>query len=238
MRPTTTSKARASIRMIRCGRAGNKLRRITARENSSARSRSSISTRSHRRRSSIRPAGPLWTRTSTAIQRAANELATCPAAIYGDGGCSLRARTTPMVGRRPACLQSRDGPLSARAGNTAESGWHMASAGSNRREHQRDECRPAKSRLAALDGLATSGRRSGNFISDEYYYLIDELTGKIDRYPPGRPLEDINRGGNPLRRREAERHASRDNVWRQRLNVWRGLSAGSARPLLNGEAVP
>jgi len=62
---------------------------------------------------------------------------------------------------------------------------------------------------------------SGNFISDEYYYLIDELTGKIDPYPPGRPLEDINRGGNPLRRGRSN-DTPTGNVWRQRLNIWRG----------------
>src|SRR5688572_13099446 len=70
-------------------------------------SRSSTSTRSVRRRSSIRPAGPLWTATSMAIQRAANELATCPAAISGGGDSSsqVKAKRLTSSGRWP--LHSR-----------------------------------------------------------------------------------------------------------------------------------
>ena len=63
--------------------------------------------------------------------------------------------------------------------------------------------------------------RSGNFISDEPYYLFDELTGTIELYPPGRPLEDINRDGNPLRRGRSN-DAPQGNVWKQRIQVWRG----------------
>ena len=62
-----------------------KHRRLTGRASSSATSPSSTSTRSARRRNSIRPASRSWTRMSAAIPRAANELAICPAAISGDG---------------------------------------------------------------------------------------------------------------------------------------------------------
>jgi hypothetical protein len=63
--------------------------------------------------------------------------------------------------------------------------------------------------------------QSGNFISDEPYYLIDEQTGRIRRIAPLEPLEDINRDGNPLRRSRSN-DTPQGNVWRQRIEVWRG----------------
>jgi hypothetical protein len=63
--------------------------------------------------------------------------------------------------------------------------------------------------------------RTGNFISDEYYYLIDEVTGRVRPMPPGTPLPDLNQDGNPLRARRTN-DTPAGNVWRQRLNVWRG----------------
>jgi hypothetical protein len=63
--------------------------------------------------------------------------------------------------------------------------------------------------------------QSGNFISDEPYYLIDEQTGAIKLIPPLQPLEDINRDGNPLRRSRSN-DTPQGNVWRQRIEVWRG----------------
>jgi hypothetical protein len=59
------------------------------------------------------------------------------------------------------------------------------------------------------------------FISDEPFYVIDELKGTTTLYPPGTPLDDINQEGEPLRRRR-QNETPAGNLWRQRLNVWRG----------------
>lgn len=65
------------------------------------------------------------------------------------------------------------------------------------------------------------GQSQPPFISDEPFYVIDELKGTIELYPPGKPLDDINQDGQPLRRRR-QNDTPQGNVWRQRLNVWRG----------------
>jgi len=59
------------------------------------------------------------------------------------------------------------------------------------------------------------------FISDEPFYVIDELKGTTTLYPPGTQLDDINQEGDPLRRRR-QNETPAGNLWRQRLNVWRG----------------
>jgi len=62
---------------------------------------------------------------------------------------------------------------------------------------------------------------SGDFISDEPFYDIDEISGKVTLYPPGTPLPDTNLEGNPGSRWRGS-DSLPGNPWRRRLNVWRG----------------
>ena len=61
----------------------------------------------------------------------------------------------------------------------------------------------------------------GDFVSDEPFFDIDEITGKAEFYPPGRPLRDGNVGGNPARRQRVD-DLPAGNSWRRRLLVQRG----------------
>jgi len=58
----------------------------------------------------------------------------------------------------------------------------------------------------------------GDFVSDEPFFDIDEITGKAEFYPPGRPLRDGNVGGNPARRQRID-DLPAGNSWRRRLLV-------------------
>lgn len=62
---------------------------------------------------------------------------------------------------------------------------------------------------------------SGDFISDEYFYDIDETTGVVTPYPPRTPLPDTNLDGNPGSRLRGN-NTLHGNPWRRRLQVWRG----------------
>jgi hypothetical protein len=62
---------------------------------------------------------------------------------------------------------------------------------------------------------------SGDFISDEFFYDIDEISGRVTPYPPGKRLRDTNVDGNPGSRwRGAD--SVPGNPWRRRLQIWRG----------------
>lgn len=58
----------------------------------------------------------------------------------------------------------------------------------------------------------------GHFISDEPFYDIDEISGKAEFYPPGRPLNDANVDGNPASRQRVN-DLPTGNSWRRRLLV-------------------
>jgi len=61
---------------------------------------------------------------------------------------------------------------------------------------------------------------SGDFISGEPFYDIDEATGKITLYRPGTPLRDTNIDGNPGSRWRGS-DSLHGNPWRRRLKTWR-----------------
>ena len=61
----------------------------------------------------------------------------------------------------------------------------------------------------------------GDFTSDEPFYDIDEISGKAEFYPPGKPLRDWNLNGNPARRQRTG-DLPAGNSWRRRLLVGRG----------------
>jgi hypothetical protein len=63
--------------------------------------------------------------------------------------------------------------------------------------------------------------REGDFVSDDPFYDIDEISGKAEFYPPGRPLRDGNVDGNPARRQRVD-DLPAGNSWRRRLLVARG----------------
>jgi hypothetical protein len=58
----------------------------------------------------------------------------------------------------------------------------------------------------------------GEFVSDEPFFDIDEITQKVEFYPPGRPLADRNLNGNPASRQRI-RDLLTGNHWRRRLLV-------------------
>ena len=62
---------------------------------------------------------------------------------------------------------------------------------------------------------------SGDFISDEPFYDIDEITGAVTLYPPRTPLQDTNVDGNPGSRLRGS-DSLPGNPWRRRLQIWRG----------------
>jgi hypothetical protein len=61
----------------------------------------------------------------------------------------------------------------------------------------------------------------GDFVSNEPFFDIDEITGKAEFYPPGMPLRDGNVNGNPARRQRVD-DLPAGNSWRRRLLVQRG----------------
>jgi hypothetical protein len=58
----------------------------------------------------------------------------------------------------------------------------------------------------------------GEFISEEPFFDIDEISQKAEFYPPGRPLVDSNVNGNPASRQRVGDMPS-GNLWRRRLHV-------------------
>ena len=60
----------------------------------------------------------------------------------------------------------------------------------------------------------------GDFISDDPFFDIDEISGKVEFYPPGRPLRDGNVDGHPARRQGVD-DLPAGNSWRRRLLVAR-----------------
>lgn len=58
----------------------------------------------------------------------------------------------------------------------------------------------------------------GDFVSDDPFFDIDEISGKVEHYPPGRPLRDGNVDGNPARRQRVD-DLPAGNSWRRRLLV-------------------
>ena len=60
----------------------------------------------------------------------------------------------------------------------------------------------------------------GEFVSDEPFFDIDEISQKAEFYPPGRPLVDKNIDGNPSRRQRIN-DTDAGNLWRRRLMVGR-----------------
>ena len=56
----------------------------------------------------------------------------------------------------------------------------------------------------------------GDFVSDDPFFDIDEISGKVEFYPPGRPLRDGNVDGNPARRQRVD-DLPTGNSWRRRL---------------------
>jgi muramidase (phage lysozyme) len=58
----------------------------------------------------------------------------------------------------------------------------------------------------------------GEFVTDEPFFDIDEITQKAEFYPSGRPLIDKNVGGNPASRQRVGDMPGA-NLWRRRLLV-------------------
>ena len=58
----------------------------------------------------------------------------------------------------------------------------------------------------------------GDFVSDDPFYDVDEISGKVEFYPPGRALRDGNVDGNPARRQRVD-DLPAGNSWRRRLLV-------------------
>lgn len=58
----------------------------------------------------------------------------------------------------------------------------------------------------------------GEFVSDEPFFDIDEITQRVELYPPGRPLIDRNVDGNPASRQRV-RDILAGNHWRRRVLV-------------------
>ena len=63
----------------------------------------------------------------------------------------------------------------------------------------------------------------GEFISEEPFFDIDEISQKAEYYPPGRPLVDSNVNGNPASRQRVGDMPG-GNLWRRRLLVQREIS--------------
>jgi hypothetical protein len=59
---------------------------------------------------------------------------------------------------------------------------------------------------------------NGEFISDQPFFDIDEITQRVELHPPGRPLADWNVDGQPASRRRVGDVPS-GNHWRRRLLV-------------------
>jgi hypothetical protein len=76
----------------------------------------------------------------------------------------------------------------------------------------------------------------GDFVSDDPFFDIDEISGKVEFYPPGRPLRDGNVDGNPARRQRVD-DLPTGNSWRRRLLIGHAdesSNAMSVRPNKSG----
>ncbi len=73
----------------------------------------------------------------------------------------------------------------------------------------------------------------GEFISDQPFFDIDEISQKVEFYPSGRPLTDKNVHDNPASRQRVGDMPS-GNFWRRRLLVDRGDVAAAAAPGRSG----
>jgi hypothetical protein len=71
------------------------------------------------------------------------------------------------------------------------------------------------------------------FISDQPFFDIDEISQKAKFYPPGQPLVDKNIGGNPASRQRVG-HIPGVNFFRRRLLV---VARATAKPTHIGSAV-
>src|SRR5688572_20007457 len=60
----------------------------------------------------------------------------------------------------------------------------------------------------------------GDFVSDQPFFDIDEISQKAEFYPPGRPLMDKNVDGNPASRQRVGDMPG-GNLWRRRLLLGR-----------------
>jgi hypothetical protein len=70
----------------------------------------------------------------------------------------------------------------------------------------------------------------GDFISDDPFFDIDEISGRVEFYPPGRALRDGNVDGNPARRQRVD-DLPAGNSWRRRLLIASGDTLrGNAPP--------
>src|SRR5262249_38173398 len=70
----------------------------------------------------------------------------------------------------------------------------------------------------------------GDFVSDDPFFDIDEISGRVEFYPPGRSLRDGNVDGNPARRQRVD-DLPAGNSWRRRLLVGsRDETSRQARP--------
>jgi hypothetical protein len=58
----------------------------------------------------------------------------------------------------------------------------------------------------------------GDFVSNDPFYDIDEISGQVEFYPPGRPLRDGNVDGHPARRQRVD-DLPAGTSWRRRLLV-------------------
>jgi hypothetical protein len=74
----------------------------------------------------------------------------------------------------------------------------------------------------------------GEFVSDEPFFDIDEITQTATFYPPGKPLVDKNLDGNPASRQRV-RDGLTGNLWRRRLLV---AGADEAPGLIRVQAEP
>ncbi|HZO55347.1 MAG TPA: hypothetical protein VFB63_21755 [Bryobacteraceae bacterium] len=70
--------------------------------------------------------------------------------------------------------------------------------------------------MAALETPPSHGE--GEFVSDQPFFDIDEISQKAEFYPPGQPLMDKNVGGNPASRQRVGDMPG-GNFWRRRLLV-------------------
>jgi len=73
---------------------------------------------------------------------------------------------------------------------------------------------PAWPRWRTTPGI----HEEGDFISEDPFFDIDEITQKAEFYPPGKPLTDRNMAGNPASRQRVN-DSEAGNPWRRRLTV-------------------
>jgi hypothetical protein len=69
--------------------------------------------------------------------------------------------------------------------------------------------------------ITPAPHHEGDFVSDDPFFDIDEISGKVEFYPPGRTLRDGNLDGNPARRQRVD-DLPAGNSWRRRLLVGHG----------------